>query len=253
MAMLNTEKITIITPSFRSRDTIQDTFNSVINQTNKNWEWIIVDDCSDDGSFDFIKELIKNEKRILLFQTEENSGSATARNLGLQFSSGRYITFLDSDDTIDSDYLEKQLEFIRENGPIVSAGYRRMAKKTCTDFYVPKDVDYKLILKGNPLSCLTTMYDKNVVGERFFPNKLEKCEDFVFWLNILKDGFIAHGNPNVLATYRIRPGSKSSNKLHLIKYMYRVYHKTQNLNFFKSWFYVICWMFYGLRKYKGVR
>lgn len=245
--------ISIITPAYNCRDTIEDTYKSILAQTYLLWEWIVVDDCSTDGSFSYIKEIVKDDKRVIVLQTHRNGGSAVARNIGLKYAKGRYITFLDSDDTIDSNYLENQLDFIKEHGPIVSAGYRRKAKHTCTNFFVPDKVDYALALKGNPLSCLTTMYDRSIIGEVYFPENLNKCEDYVFWLNILKKGIVAYGNPNVLATYNIVEGSKSSNKFKLIKYMYTVYHKTQEFNWLKSWLYVFRWALYGLKKYKNVR
>ena len=245
--------VSIITPSYNSKSFFKDTFNSVLSQTYTDFEWIIVDDCSTDGTFEYIKELIKNDSRIFLYKTEKNSGTAAARNIGLRKAKGRYITFLDSDDTLDSDYLKFQLLFIKENGPIVSSGYRRKAPKTCTDFFVPDVVDYNIALKGNPLSCLTTMYDKSIIGEVFFREDIDKPEDYVFWLEILKKGFIAKGNHAILATYLIHPGSKSSNKVKLISRMYRVYHNTQGFNPIISMLYVIRWAFYGKKKYKGVR
>lgn len=245
--------VSIITPAFNCKKTIKETYESVIAQTFFDWEWIIVDDCSKDDSFAFIKELTKDEKRITVLQTPKNGGTAVARNVGLKHASGRYITFLDSDDFLDYNYLECQLEFIKEHGPLISTGYRRKAKRTCTDFFVPDEVDYKKALKGNPLSCLTTMYDRNVIGEVFFPEDIDRPEDYVFWLNILKKGIIARGNPVVLATYNIMDGSKSSNKFKLIGYMHKVYHKTQGINWFKSWIYVVRWAFYGKKKYKNVR
>lgn len=245
--------VTIITPSFNSKDYIQSTFDSILSQTFIDWEWIIVDDCSTDGSYVYLLEFAKQDKRVVALQAEKNSGTAAARNLGLKHATGRYITFLDSDDLLDPNYLEEQLKFMKEHGPLISAGYRRKAKHTCTDFFVPDEVDYKKALKGNPLSCLTTMYDREVIGERYFPEDLMKCEDYVFWLNILKDGYVAKGNHQSLATYMIREGSKSSNKFKLIKYMHRVYHKTQGINWFKSWFYVVRWAFYGKKKYKNVK
>ena len=245
--------ISIITPAYNCKLLFQRTFESVIKQSFSIWEWIIVDDCSTDGSFEYIKELTKDDDRILVLQTPKNSGTSAARNLGLKHATGRYITFLDSDDLLDPNYLECQLEFIKNNGPLISAGYRRKAKKTCTNFFVPDEVDYKKALKGNPLSCLTTMYDREVIGDVYFPENIDKPEDYVFWLNILKKGYVAKGNHVVLATYVIHPGSKSSNKVGLIRRMYKVYHKTQGINWFKSWLYVIRWAFYGKKKYKNVR
>lgn len=245
--------VTIITPAFNCKKTIAKTIKSVLLQTYSNWEWVIVDDCSTDDSYNLIKELIKNDSRIVLLKTSNNSGSAVARNIGLKHAKGRYITFLDSDDLLDSNYLECQLTFIKENGPLISSGYRRKAQHTCTDFYVPDEVDYKKALKGNPLSCLTTMYDREIIGEVYFPEDIQKAEDYVFWLSMLKRGIIAKGNHQILATYNIVPGSKSFNKIKLIKHMYKVYHKTQGFNWFKSWFYVVRWAFYGKKKYKNVR
>lgn len=250
---MNKIEVTLITPTFNSKKLFYETFNSVVNQTFSNWEWIIIDDCSSDGTFDFIKKLVKNEKRIILLKTDINCGTSAARNIGLKIANGKYITFLDSDDILDSDYLEKQICFIRIHGPLVTASYRRQTEQSCTDFCVPKIVDYKTALKGNPLSCLTTMYDRTVIGDVFFPEDIDKPEDYVFWLSMLKRGFVCIGNPEVLATYNIHSGSKSSNKLKLIPRMHHVYHKTQGINWFKSWFYVVRWAFYGKKKYKNVR
>lgn len=245
--------VSIITPLYNCKSSIKLTFESVLSQTFKDWEWIIVDDCSIDDSFSFAKELAKNEPRIIVLQTPMNSGSAAARNIGLKHSTGRYITFLDSDDLLEANYLEEQTKFIQENGPIITAGYKRAASKTTTNFIPRAEIDYKALLNGNDCSCLTTMYDKSIIGERYFAEDMKRCEDYVFWLNILKDGYIVKGNPQVLATYNIHEGSKSSKKFKLIKYMFKVYHKTQGINWFKSWFYVIRWAFYGKKKYKNVK
>lgn len=245
--------VSIITPAYNCEKTIRETYNSVLAQNFSSWEWIVVDDCSTDNSYSLIKEITKDDKRVIVFKTTKNSGTSVARNIGLRHASGRYITFLDSDDLLDHNYLSCQLDFMKEHGPLISAGYRRKAEHTCTDFYVPDSVDYKKALKGNPLSCLTTMYDKDVVGEALFPEDIDRPEDYVFWLSILKKGIVAKGNPMILATYNIISGSKSSNKFKLIKRMYKVYHKTQGINWFKSWLYVIRWAFYGKKKYRNVR
>lgn len=73
----------------------------------------------------------------------ENGGSAVARNIGLKHATDRYITFLDSDDLLDPNYLECQLEFIKNNGPLISVGYRRQAEHTSTDFFVHEVTGYK--------------------------------------------------------------------------------------------------------------
>ena len=245
--------VSIITPSYNCKKVFRTTFDSVLSQTCIDWEWIIVDDCSTDGSFEFIKELVNNNSRIKVLQTPKNGGSAVARNIGLRNASGRYITFLDSDDTMDKNYLESQLNYIKEHGPLITASYRRHAEHTCTNFIVPKETDYKHALKGNPMSCLTTMYDREIIGELYFDESYDRHEDYVFWLTILKRGIVAYGNQDVLATYIIHLNSKNSNKKKLIKSMYRVYHESQKFNWLKSWLYVFKYALYSKKKYKGVK
>lgn len=245
--------ITIITPSYNCKQVFKASFDSVLFQTFKEWEWIIVDDCSTDGSFEFIKELAKDDKRIVVLQTPKNGGSAVARNIGLKHATGKYITFLDSDDLLDRNYLECQLEFIKDNGPLISAGYRRQAEHTCTDFYVPEETNYQSALRGNPLSCLTTMYDRSVIGDLYFDETYNRHEDYIFWLSILKRGIVAKGNHKVLATYVIHSNSKNSNKSKLVKSMFRVYHESQKFNWLKSWILVLRYALYSKKKYKNVK
>lgn len=253
MTLFLQKKVSIITPFYNSMDFFPGTFSSVVGQTFSNWEWIIVDDCSELDQFNQLYSMVKDDSRITLIRCAKNGGTAVARNTALKKSTGQYIVFLDSDDQWDPDFLEKQVSFLEHNGPIVTASYRRQAKNSCTDFVVPERIDYKKLLGGGDLSCLTTMYDASIIGERLFPENMKKCEDYVFWLNILREGFVVAGNLCPLATYYIHSNSKSANKVRLIKYMYYVYHKTQNFNVVHSWYCVIRWAFYGLKKYRNVR
>lgn len=244
--------VSIITPVYNAEKWFKETFESVSNQSFKDFEWIIVDDCSSDNSYKLITELIKEHSNIKLLQCEKNSGSAVARNIGLKNASGRYITFLDADDLLDPNYLEEQVKFIEANGPIITAGYRRTASESNTNFISRKEIDYKGLLIGNDTSCLTTMYDREIIGDVFFPEDIQKQEDYAFWLNILKKGYVVKGNQKVLATYRIHHSSKNSNKKKLIKHQYHIYHKVLGFGVIKSLYYLFRWGIYGLKKYKGV-
>lgn len=244
--------VSIITPLYNAHDYFDETATSVLNQTYQNWEWVIVDDCSSDDSFEIAKKYALKDERIKLQKLDKNSGSAFARNKALDIAKGKYITFLDADDLLDKCYLAKQVTFIKENGPIVSAGYMRMSENK-TPFYVPNTVDYKTILKGNPLSCLTTMYDREVFPDARFDCDMEKHEDYLFWIKILKSGYIAIGNPEILATYRLTNNSKNSSKIKLVKPLYDLYRKKLGFNFVKSFIMVIRYIAYSRKKYKGVK
>ena len=242
----------IITPAYNCEKWFKETFESVLKQSFKDFEWIIIDDCSTDNSYELISDLIKEHSNFKLLQCEKNSGSAVARNIGLKNASGKYVTFLDSDDLLDPNYLEEQVKFIKDNGPIITAGYRRMAENTTTNFVPRKSITYKQLLTGNDCSCLTTMYDREVVGDILFPEDLQRHEDFIFWLNILNKGYIVKGNDKILATYRIISGSKNSNKAKLLKPLFNVYHKALKLNLIKSCWYLLKYVLYSRKKYRNV-
>lgn len=233
---------------------IEAAIKSVINQTYRQWELLICDDFSTDDTYKKAKSFAEKDNRIHVYKNTENLGTGGTRNVLLNHSIGRYITFLDSDDELSPEYIANQLDFIvGNNAAIVTSGYYRKTPKTNTEFIPPKAITYKICCKGNPLSCLTTLYDTEKTGMRLFDPSYKKSEDWVFWLNILKDGHVCLGNQNVLATYNINSGSKNRNKLSLIRYNFRVFHDSQQMNFFLSVFYVISWAFYGLKKYKGVK
>ena len=250
----NKPLISIVMPLYNSSIYVAEAIKSVLEQSFVDWELIVVDDCSTDNSFELVAELAKNDKRIHLFSLEKNGGTAVARNAGISNANGRYLVFLDSDDLLDKAFLEEQLHFIETNNcSVVTCGYRRAAKKSLTTFQPPQTITLKKILNGNPISCLTTMVDLQKTGKRFFDIELRKCEDFYYWISLLKDGYgPVLSNNKVLATYRILDGSKSRKKATLIKWMLRVYKKA-GICFIARYYHLFRWMIYGYIKYRNVR
>ncbi len=254
---MDNNKVSIITPLYNCEKYITDTFNSVINQTYKNWEWIIVDDCSSDNSLNLIKKLAKNYENIKIISLKKNSGPCVARNKGLDIATGDYVCFLDSDDMLDATMFEKQIKFISQNDyDIVYCSFRRLTDKSCSDYIVPKISTYKSILKGNPFFIGAVIYRLKTFSKERFREDLYRSndrEDYAFWLSLLKKGYIAYANQEVLCTYRIVKNSRSSNKFKMIIPQWRIYFKIEKLGFFKSIYYLFCWVVYGLKKYKNVK
>lgn len=249
-----TPTISICMAAYNSEKSIDAAINSVINQSYKNWELIIVDDCSTDKTYAIISEYQKRDSRIKVFKNIHNIGSSGSRNRALDEAKGRFISFLDSDDELFPEFIESQLCFMSINNcHLCTASYIRKTQKSVTTFSVPKETNYKKCCKGNPMSCLTTVYDRDYFGEVRFDSRLLKSEDWDFWLNLLKTGCLCLGNTQVLGVYNIHSGSKNRNKVKLIKYNYYVLHRCQKIPFFKSLFFILCWAFYGLKKYKNVR
>ena len=101
-------KYSIITPQFNSFELMDKYFDSLLNQTLKDFEVVIVDDCSTDGSWKKLQEYVRQSPlQITLLQAEKNSGPGNARNMGIEVAKGEWITFVDNDDWVARDLLEK--------------------------------------------------------------------------------------------------------------------------------------------------
>ncbi|MEZ9390269.1 glycosyltransferase family 2 protein [Vibrio lentus] len=98
------EKVSVIVPVYNNTDTIKETLNSLIKQKYQNVEIIVVDDCSTDDTYDFVKHHYGDVAKVI--RSDSNRGPGGARNLGIRESNGNYILFLDSDDIIMPDCIE---------------------------------------------------------------------------------------------------------------------------------------------------
>lgn len=115
--------VTIIVPVYNRAITIIETLESIMKQNHKNWECIIVDDNSTDATVTVVASLISNDIRFQLFIKPEGHkrNAATSRNIGLQNAKGEYIQFLDSDDILSVDKIEKQLEILTQHSTFTMA------------------------------------------------------------------------------------------------------------------------------------
>jgi teichuronic acid biosynthesis glycosyltransferase TuaG len=229
--------VSIITPCYNSSAYIQQTIESVINQTYTNWEMIIVDDCSTDNSKDIIDFFCQCDKRIKYLKTEFSSGSPTLpRNIGIDNSNGRYIAFLDSDDLWYSNKLEIQLNYFNDpKVALVYTNYEKISENGISKNRViiaPDMVNYNILLRGNVIACCTCMYDTHLIGKNYFTK--QGHEDYALWLKILRKGFIAKNTGQVSAKYRIRNSSLSSNKYKVIFWIYNIYRNNEKISIIKS-------------------
>ena len=108
--------VSIITPTYNCGRFIAETIRSVQAQTYTDWEMIIFDDCSTDGTDKIVEGYAKDDSRIRYYRNATNSGAAVTRNNALRAAAGRWIAFLDSDDLWTPDKLEKQIGFMQRVG-----------------------------------------------------------------------------------------------------------------------------------------
>ena len=228
--------ISIIMPCFNSASFVMDAINSVIDQSYKNWELIVVDDNSLDDTVHIVSSFAKKNRKIKLIKCSFNHGPAAARNYALDAASGDYITFLDSDDLWDSNFLEDMYYFASTNRfKFCYASCRVVdydSNKILKNNNVVLQTSYLSMLDFNHIPCLTAFVSRDLIGDLRMEDSL--AQDYIFWLQLLKKIDFAYGNKNILATYRVRKKSISRNKIKMLIARWRIYRNREELSFFTS-------------------
>ena len=241
--------VSIITPAFNSEKYISETINSVLNQTYKNWELLIVDDCSTDKTFEIAKNFSLNDNRVKAYQLKYNTGPGFARNFATKIVKGNYIAFLDADDLWKPEKLEKQLAFLQKNNlPFTFSFYDLIdenGKSLAITQTSPKEINYKQLFFCNWIGNLTGIYSVDYFGELEI-SYFKKRQDWLLYLDILKQIKTAKPTPESLAFYRVRRKSLSSNKLKLLKDNFNVYYIHHEQNLFFAAFNLLLFLFVQL-------
>lgn len=249
--------VSIIMPSYNTGKYISESIESVIAQTYKKWELIIVDDCSNDLTIKVVQKYLKEYSNIFFIQLEKNSGAAAARNKGIEEAQGEYIAFLDSDDLWEKNKLEYQINFMKENNYSFSFTEYTEIDEIGNDLGIlikvpTREVTYRSYLLTNPIGCLTAIYSVKKLGKVYMP-LIRKRQDAALWLEILRKGEKAHPIKKCLAKYRLRKSSISSNKINLIKYQWALYRKVEKLSLIESSFYLASTIIVKIFKLKEKR
>lgn len=222
--------VSIIMPSCNTAPYIAESIQSVIDQTYKDWELIIVDDCSTDNTDEVITSL--HDERIRYFKNEKNGGAAVSRNKALRKAKGKWIAFLDSDDLWNPEKLEKQIAFMKENGYAFSyTNYEEIdadGNKTGVRVTGPKKITKSGMYNYCWPGCLTVMYDANHIGLIQIED-IKKNNDYAMWLKVCKkaDCYLLD---ECLAQYRKgRIGSVSTHSIRtMIGWHYKLYREAEN-------------------------
>ncbi|WP_287797332.1 glycosyltransferase family 2 protein [Idiomarina sp.] len=231
----NPPDVSVIMPLYNSAQYAVKSIKSVLSQTYKNLELILVDDASIDDTYQQISPFL-NDKRVRYIGLTKNSGSAVARNVGIEEARGRYIAFLDSDDLWMPHKVEKQLDFMSQNKfPFTYSAYNKIDRygQVYEHVGVPDTVEYYDLLKVCSIGCLTAIYDTQHFGKVFMP-LIRKRQDLGLWLQLLRRAKYAHGLNEALANYRVHPNSISANKIKAASYTWRLYREHEKLNFISA-------------------
>ena len=226
--------VSIIVPCFNASNTILETLNSIQKQKMVDFECLIINDFSTDNSERIINKFSKLDSRFKIINLESNRGVSFARNKGLDNSSGRYVSFLDSDDMWHRNFLQSSID-IREGSdlPITHCPYVRFMKKEKTYLgkviYPPSIIRSDNIGTKNYLPLLTTVLDRKIIGN--FKFKEIRPEDYSLWIELMEDrGFYSKIFPLIGAFYRVSEKQRSNNKIYSIKRIYSMFKNDRKLN-----------------------
>ena len=233
--------VSIIIPYFNKKNYIKDAVNSVLNQTFKNIEIIIIYDDENLSDYYYLMDEYRNKKNIKIFKNIKNIGAGLSRNIGIKKSTGEIIAFLDSDDIWRTNKLEIQLNFMIKNGyEFTFSNYEKKLLNGATlKAVAQKEFDYNDLLKSCDIGLSTVIIDKKIYGYDCNFSNLKTKEDFVFWLKILKKGYFIYGLDQNLASWKKTENSLSSSFIQKLADGYKVYFKHMRFNFLKSFIYLI--------------
>lgn len=228
--------VSIIMPSYNTALFIEKSIQSVLKQTYKNWELIIVDDCSTDNTDDILATI--TDSRIRYFKNEKNCGAAVSRNKALREAKGQWIAFLDSDDLWKDDKLEKQIAFMEKNGYAFSyTNYEEIdinGEKTGVKVTGPKKITKTSMFNYCWPGCLTVMFDATKIGLIQIED-IKKNNDYAMWLKVCckADCYLLAES---LGEYRKgREGSISSHSIRaMIGWHYKLYREAESMGVIAS-------------------
>ncbi len=227
--------VSVVMPCYNGQDGLVDAVRSVQAQSYEDWELVVVDDGSSDGSWEILLRFAAIDSRIIVLKNEAKIGvgPAEARNVALAKARGRYVAFLDCDDVWYEHKIRSHIDFMRKSGSCLSYGDYFFIDAVgtvlgrCSSFF-QKTGYYKYLLFMN-IGCLTVVVDRKGCGDFFMPIPLG-CyfyEDYATWLNLLKTVRYAVRVPGVHAGYRLTEGSIASSKSRAILFRLRCLVETQ--------------------------
>ena len=246
-------QVSIIMPAYNAEATLVAAVESALAQSFRDFELIIVNDCSTDTTAAIIDELARRDRRIRPLHNDTNSGASHSRYRAAEAARGQWLAFLDSDDLWAVDKLEKQLPLTRQADLIftASAFIDHQGRQRDWTLHVPETVSYRKLLKQNIISNSSVLLRRQLyLQHACLEDGLH--EDFVCWIRLLRSGAVARGIDEPLLIYRLSPSSKSGNKLKAAQMNWRAY-RAAGLNVADAAWNMVFYTIKSLLKYRHLK
>jgi len=211
-------KVSVIMPVYNGERYIREAIKSILNQTYKNFELLIIDDCGQDKSMDIVRAYAKIDDRIRIIYNRSNKGIAYSRNVGLDVCDGEYIAIMDDDDYAFNYRLSKQVEFLDNNPQYDVVGGKakwidgegRVIKPEIDLLKDEKKIK-TMFLFFNIFNNSEVMFRKEIVDKYNirYEDGLLGMEDFKFWIRVSKISAISNIDDLILL-HRMTPNNETN-------------------------------------------
>ncbi len=208
-------KVSIIIPVYNTREFLPKCLDSVLKQTIDNKEIILVDDASTDGSLEVLIDYAKRHPNISLISIARNSGVAVARNIGLENAHGKYVSFVDSDDYLDLDMLEKMYNACEDTSSPIARVNRKLVTEGINVSFLSRSIqkdEYELIVPEQSTflteacpACTNKLFLREFIKGKTFPEHL-KWEDYPYTMPLLATTPQIVSVPNTNYNYNLNLG-----------------------------------------------
>ena len=236
--------VSVIIPYYKKRNFVKETVFSVLNQSYDSLEILIIYDDTNLNDLEFLQEISKLDNRIKIINNNKRLGAGLSRNKGIEKSNGKYVAFIDADDTWVQDKLKDQISFMKKNDYQIShtSYFIIDEKKKIIGQRKARDLlSIDEILKSCDIGLSTVIIEKKVIikTDTKFPQLTTK-EDFVFWLKLMKKNYKFYAYDGNLTNWTDSKNSLSSSTIQKLFDGFKVYNYYMNYNMVKSMYYLIC-------------
>ena len=246
---LNDVKVEIILPNYNSAPYLEETINSIINQTFENWNLTIVDGYSNEETQKILRKYIDHKKINIIF-LKKNKKAGFSRNLGIRKSKSDYIAFIDSDDLWEKNKLLKQLDFmIKNKHSFTYTNYQPFTDRKKFKEIIPDNFfTFEKFIRNTSIATSTMIIKRSIIGNIKFTNT-KICEDYFFKCQILKKVNYAYCLSENLMKYRITKGSLQSNKIRNLYWIWYINKSYNKMILLKNLWSLFCISINSIKKY----
>jgi len=233
--------VSIIIPYYNKKKYIEKTIQSVIKQTYKKIEIILIYDDDNLSDFPLIQKIKKNDVRIKIIKNKKRVGAGLSRNLGIKMSKGEYIAFIDADDLWVKDKLSKQINFMKKNNlEFTHTSYSILENDKIISYRKARSFyNYKDLLGSCDIGLSSVILKKKIFSKKIKFSSIKTKEDFILWLLILRANYKIIAYDKNLLKWRKTNNSLSSPITQKIKNGFLVYNKFMKFNLFKSFYFLL--------------